>query len=266
MNVLTQYEAGEEVDPESGKIKYSKEFFRTDSDMQDQEEEGDYVCKVEVDDSPSKRRKTITVDTVANNFDTNLFSEALQGGVEVIYCERFNGDSPSQVAKLRIMLDEQNPVLLRLGIRAVAERAEKDEASGEGLLLKNIESYEGRVYNKLVLLRLVDTTSKKSRKQALVKIADLMNAETQRLVKDNALKANQPQWRVRKSFDRTPSNPANFRRLDDVVSAPFVVKLISEMYTGVGPTWGVENPELAAFFVAPPYAKLIRDSLFGGKS
>lgn len=226
-------------------------------------EEEEHVYNFEVDGCSSKRRKVEKVDAVSNNFDVHLFCEALKGGVEVIYCERFNGDSASQLTRIRMMLDDQDRTLMNLGIRAVAETASKLD-NGDYVPLKNIDTYEGRVYNKLVLLRIVDSTSKKSRRVALVKLANFMNSETKKLIKDKELKANQPQWRVRRTFDRTPANPENFRKLDEVVTPTFAVKIITEAYTQVGPRWGLDNSELASLFFSPPYAKITRDALFVG--
>ena len=45
----------------------------------------------------------------------------------------------------------------------------------------------------------------------------------------------------------------------------FAVKLITEAYTGVGPSWGIENPTIAALFFTPPYAKATREALFNNK-
>lgn len=230
---------------------------RADADSQ-------YAFEVNVDGSPSKRRKLELIDVVSSSFDVHLFSEALQGGIEILYCEKFNGDSAFQLTKIRTMLSEKEPTLLELGVRAVAEMADK-HSTGEPIAVHNLETYEGRVYNKLVLIRLVESTSKKSRREALGRIANLMNTETRRLIKDKEVKANQPQWRVKRTFDRTPADPKNFRKLDEVVSPVFVLKIITEAYTGVGPSWGLDNGRLASMFLTPPYAKLIRDSLFRGQ-
>ena len=178
-----------------------------------------------------------------------------------MYCERFNGDSASQLARIRVALDDKDPVLMKLGIRAIAEMSEKIQ-SGETVLLKNKDSYEGRVYNKLVILRLVNETSKSSRRQALVKIAEYLNSEVDKLIRSKELKPNQPKCRVRSSCDRTPMDPANFRKLDEVVSPTFAVRIVAEMYTGVGPTWGIDNPSLASMFFSAPYAKVTRETLF----
>ena len=221
-------------------------------------------CVVDIDQSPSKRRKVGAVETVSNNFDVSLYSEALKGGVEVIYCERFNGDSASQLTRLRAWLDEGKPELMKAGIRAVAEMSEK-VVGGETVLLKNKDNYEGRIYTKLCIVRLVDETSKRKRMDALVKLAKFMNGEIAGLVRSRELKPNQPKWRVRKSFDRTPSDPERFRKLDDVVSPTFAVRLVAEAYTGVGPSWGLENPALADLFFTPPHSKVVREALFSNK-
>lgn len=269
MEVLTQFseESSEEADamettncvtPQRPRIN---PYLRT-GDGEDGEDDGEHVFQVDVDGSPSKRRKPDRVDAVSNNFDVHLFCEALKGGIEVIYCERFNGDSASQLTRIRTMLGEEDPRLINIGIRAVVETGQKLD-SGECVPLKNIETYEGRTYNKLALLRIVERTSKKSRKEVLVKLANIMNQETQRLIREKELKSNQPQWRVRKTFDRTPADPNNFRKLDEIVTPVFAVKIVTEAYTRVGPSWGLENAELASLFFSPPYAKLTRDALFG---
>ena len=220
-----------------------------------------HVFVLDDDGSPSKRRKVPDMDAICNSFDVRLYIEALKGGIEVIHCERFNGDSASQLIRIRNALEEGNEDLMRMGIRSVAERAQK-LPSGEAVLVKNKDSYEGRIYNKLVLLRFVDSTGKASRKCVLDRLAKFMNGETERLVRDKEVKANQPKWRVGKSFDRTPSDPDNFRKLDELVHPTFVVKVVAEAYTSVGPAWGVENAALAALFFSQPHAKATRDALF----
>lgn len=273
MEVLTQMSADEEEEEIESDVanvaalvsppRAYGQRSASNRDYEDDDGGGEYVFTVEIDGSPSKRRKCTSISAVSNNFDVFLFSEALQGGVEALYCERFNGDSSSQLTRVRTMLDEEHPGLMALGIRAVAERAEK-HANGEPIALKNIETYEGRTYNKLVLLRMVDSTSKKSRREALVRLASIVNSQTDILIKNKELKANQPKWRVRKTFDRTPVDPKNFRKLDELVTPVYAVKIVTEAYTTVGPSWGIDNPELAKLFFSPPYAKVTRDSLFRG--
>jgi hypothetical protein len=271
MEVLTQFsesEAEEEVGtmatncvtpqrPRMGVGMGSEEDGGTDVDVE-------YVFEVNADGSPSKRRKVDKIEAVSSNFDVHLFSEALQGGIEILYCEKFNRDSASQLTRIRSMLGEKDPKLIQLGVRAVAERADK-HSNGEPVVVTNLDTYEGRVYNKLVLIRMVESTSKKSRREALGRLANMMNLQTRELIKEKELKANQPQWRVRRTFDRTPADPKNFRKLDEVVSPVFALKIITEAYTGVGPSWGLDNPRLASMFFSPPYSKLIRDSIFRGQ-
>lgn len=267
MEFMTQRSAedddSEDVDAANCVTPIRPSRSRGAPDREGDEDSDEPVYVREIAGEASKRRKLSAIDAVSNNFDVHLFCEALQGGVEVIYCEKFNGDSPSQMVKLRMLLDEGNRVLVGLGVKAVAERADK-RTTGENILVKNIDTYDGRVYNKLVVLRVVESTSKKTRKQAAVMIADLMNREIEKLIKGNDLKANQPKWRVKKSFDRTPTDPSKYRKLDEIVASMFAVKLVTEMYTETGPTWGVDNPEVASMFFSPPYANYTKEALFRG--
>jgi len=139
-----------------------------EEDDKDEEDDDEYVYNLGDDLLPSKRQCIQDMGAVVNNFDVSLYIEALDGGVEVIFAEKFNGDA-AYLNHVRDELGKRNRKLLEMGIRAVGERVVKND-DGSVAVVKNKENLH---YTKMVAVRCVNVTSSRRRRRFLEQLAEV---------------------------------------------------------------------------------------------
>lgn len=222
-------------------------------------------------DSPSKRRKpSETAVALKDTHDgkERVYCEVVQGGFELYYIQKTVG-TDGFFNELREDVKQQGQFSKTYGLISVANRRISKTSTET---LHNPSSPKKASIPRQVIIRMVQTSSKQSRKACAEQIAKFLNEKYWMMqpatsvgsyVFDQWAKESKnkiPRYILASDFDRTLPHP-HTNKLSHIIVDQAVVEIVSHSYNGTGPKWAEQNPKLASMFFDPPYPDVAKSDL-----
>lgn len=240
-----------------------------DDDNEEGEEETFYFDQDQ--SSPSKRKSIESMEafrTTSGGNSESLSIELVQGGYELVEVQKANGDD-GFLHPVRKGIQDEHPGLRSYGFITVATRRigpESDEPLLNSELPGNSSGArkrrnDGQPFPKQYIVRAVNKSNKKTRREVLNYLARFLNGENRKspprgVDKDEWMNRPEERYVVPENFDRTPKKLSELRKLDYHLTSKAISGIIYHTMDNVSRTWARDNPKLASAFFSPPYPEI----------